>query len=119
MAVDLVSEISKVRANSVQIESRPSSDYTVNNGIKEVGKESEKRLVSEEQYIKFIEEANKKLIGPDTRLEFSIHKGTHEVVVKIINEETNEIIKEIPPEKLLDLVAKIWEIVGLFVDKRI
>jgi flagellar protein FlaG len=40
-------------------------------------------------------------------------------MVKVIDDETKEVIKEIPPEKLLDLVATIWQIVGLFVDKYI
>jgi len=40
-------------------------------------------------------------------------------MVKVVDDETKEVIKEIPPEKLLDLVATIWQIVGLFVDKYI
>ncbi|MDD2574742.1 MAG: flagellar protein FlaG, partial [Firmicutes bacterium] len=30
-----------------------------------------------------------------------------------------EIIREIPPEKILDMVAKIWELAGLMVDRKI
>ena len=29
-------------------------------------------------------------------------------MVKLIDNETDEVIKEIPPEKILDLVASIW-----------
>ena len=31
---------------------------------------------------------------------------------------TNEIIREIPPEKILDMVAKMWDTAGLIVDER-
>lgn len=54
----------------------------------------------------------------DTRFEFSIHEGTEAVMVKVIDTETDEIIREIPPEKILDMVAKMWELAGILVDKR-
>ncbi|MDD4707168.1 MAG: flagellar protein FlaG, partial [Firmicutes bacterium] len=41
------------------------------------------------------------------------------IMVKVINDETDEIIREIPPEKILDMVAKIWELAGLMVDRKI
>ncbi|WP_238988834.1 flagellar protein FlaG [Calorimonas adulescens] len=119
MGVSMIKELSSANVRStMQIESQ-GNDCQACNYMERNDGQGERQLVSEEQYIKFIEDANKKLVGPDTRLEFSIHEGTHKIVVKIINEETNEVIKEIPPEKILDLVAKIWEIVGLFVDKKI
>ena len=40
-------------------------------------------------------------------------------MVKVINEETGEIIREIPPEKILDMVAKMWELAGILVDRKI
>ncbi len=39
-------------------------------------------------------------------------------MVKLIDKETDEVVKEIPPEKILDLVASIWDLVGILVDER-
>ena len=39
-------------------------------------------------------------------------------MVKVIDEGTDEIIREIPPEQILNMVAKMWELAGLLVDKR-
>ena len=39
-------------------------------------------------------------------------------MVKVIDIETEEIVREIPSEKILDLVAMIWEMTGLIVDER-
>jgi flagellar protein FlaG len=39
-------------------------------------------------------------------------------VIKIINTKTEEIIAEIPPEKILDMIAQLWEMAGLLVDKK-
>ena len=32
--------------------------------------------------------------------------------------ETKEVIKELPPEKTLDMIAKAWELAGLLVDEK-
>ncbi len=54
----------------------------------------------------------------DRGLEFSIHEDTNRVIVKVINRQTHEVIKEIPPEQLLDMIARIWEMIGLLVDEK-
>ena len=54
----------------------------------------------------------------DNRFEFKIHERTGRIMVKLVNKETDEIVKEIPPEKILDLVASIWDLVGILVDER-
>lgn len=81
--------------------------------------EEEELSIGEQKFIEAIERANKSLRGVDKRFEFSIHEGTKKIMVKVINEETNEVIKEIPPEKILDLVAQIWELAGILVDRKI
>lgn len=52
------------------------------------------------------------------RIEFSIHEKTGDIIVKVYDAETNEIVREIPPEKIKDLVANILERAGLLMDKR-
>lgn len=79
---------------------------------------SDKKELDEDTLIKMINQANKAFEAKYTRLEFSIHKETHEIVVKVYDKETNELIREIPPEKILDIIAKLWELAGIFVDER-
>lgn len=62
--------------------------------------------------------ANKLLFKNNTHLKFQIHEKTKEVMVKIVNDESGEVVKEIPPEKMLDMVAKLWEIAGILIDER-
>jgi len=40
-------------------------------------------------------------------------------MIKVINSETDEVIREIPPEKILDLIAKLWELAGIIVDEKV
>lgn len=74
--------------------------------------------VSEKTILEAIERANNSYTGVNTRFEFSIHEKTKQIMVKVIDEQSNEVIRQIPPEKILDIIAGIWETAGLFVDER-
>jgi len=49
---------------------------------------------------------------------FGIHEDTNRVTIKLVDKETKEVIKELPPEKTLDMIAKAWELAGLLVDEK-
>lgn len=74
--------------------------------------------VSERVVLEAIQKANKAISGGNRRFEFSIHEKTNEIVVKVFDSDTNELIREIPNEKVLDMVAKICEMAGILVDER-
>ncbi len=40
------------------------------------------------------------------------------VTIKVVDKQTKEILKEYPPEKTLDMIAKVWELAGLLVDEK-
>lgn len=69
------------------------------------------------EVIQAIEKANKHIRSYDRKLEFSIHEATKKIMVKVINTEDDSIIREIPSEKVLDMVAHLWEVAGLLVDE--
>ena len=71
---------------------------------------------TQEQIRKTVAEINKNAQG--TEAVFGIHDATNRVTIKIVNKETKEVIKELPPEKTLDMIAKAWEIAGLLVDEK-
>lgn len=50
---------------------------------------------------------------------FGIHEATRRITIKIVDKETQEIIKEIPPEKNLDLLAKRMELAGVLMDEKL
>jgi flagellar protein FlaG len=80
--------------------------------------EKETLSISEKAFIEAIEKANKALTGAETQFEFSIHEKTKEIMVKVIDINTREVIREIPPEKILDMVATMLEMAGIIVDER-
>jgi len=46
-------------------------------------------------------------------LQFSVHEDSGEIMVTVREESTGEVIREIPPSEMLDLAARIDEMVGL------
>lgn len=53
------------------------------------------------------------------RLQFRIHEQTDRLIVRVVDKETEEVIREIPPERILDLVASIEAFLGLLFDERV
>lgn len=74
--------------------------------------------VTEHSLIEAIEKANRVTVNHNTRAEFSVHAATKDIMVKIIDSDTNEVIREFPPKKFLDLIAKLWDLAGIVVDER-
>ena len=62
---------------------------------------------------------NEHMISRNMSMRFYIHEATNEVVVKIIDNNSHEVIKEIPSSEMLDLKGRIDEMVGLLLDKKI
>ncbi|PZM90497.1 MAG: flagellar biosynthesis protein FlaG, partial [Actinobacteria bacterium] len=50
-------------------------------------------------------------------LRFRLHEDTDRLIVQVLDAETLEVIREIPPEELLDLASRIHEMIGLFIDE--
>jgi flagellar protein FlaG len=74
--------------------------------------------MDEKQLLEFIEKTNKAFEGTSCSFRYAVHDVTKQIMVKVIDRETQEVIKEFPPEKILDMVAKMWEVAGILVDER-
>lgn len=65
-------------------------------------------------------DAIKKALEADggTKAVFGFHEDPHRVMIKFVDKETNKVIREIPSEKFLDYISKVWEQAGLLVDEK-
>ena len=106
----------------IQVTQKP----TLENFAREMKKitNQEEKLVAgkldREYWLQHYDELLKKLnLTVDIfNLEFrrEIHQGTGEIMVSIINKETGEVLRQVPPEKILDMVAEMLKHLGLAVD---
>lgn len=60
----------------------------------------------------------RKILNDNTVAEFSYNEPTKRIAIKIKDKDTDEVIKEIPSEKALEMLAKAWELAGILVDER-
>lgn len=67
---------------------------------------------------KMIAEMNRKINNSNEEAVFGVHEKTNRIMIKILNKDTKEVIKEFPPEKTLDMIASIWEMAGILVDEK-
>lgn len=54
-----------------------------------------------------------------TSLRIQVHPGTGDFMVKVISEEDGRTIREIPPEEILNLAARMEEMMGLLYDEKV
>ena len=71
----------------------------------------------EEAFINAIEKANHITSGT-AECQFSVHKDTKQIMLKLVDSTTKEVIREIPAEKILDMVANMCKLAGVFVDEK-
>ena len=136
MALEPINSIMTVQAQTIQpkpVSTKPSVEYTdvslaadtpkVDNTTRVVENTNEKsdsrskdKEPSNETLHKAIEKINKQMTNSEAV--FGFHDKTNRVTIKIIDKETKEVIKELPPEKTLDLIAKAWELAGILVDEK-
>jgi len=79
----------------------------------------EQRKVSSEEIQKIIEEIKKKLDYLNKYLKIEIDKELEIPVVKIIERDTNKVIRQIPPEYLLELMKRIDQMLGILLSERV
>ena len=112
--------VSMAKGTTIDVKSSASerdavtSEASVENGSRIAVREDGQ--ASNEQIRQSVEKINKSVSNGEAI--FGIHDATNRVMIKIVDKETKEVIKEFPPEKTLDMIAKVWEMAGIMVDEK-
>ena len=101
--VPSLSEVQKVQA-AKEVEKRAEE-------LKNIETVNDTRLTRAdvEEMVEALEELTQTL---QTKLNFSINEGTNDIVVKVLDKDTDEVIKQFPPEELLELQEKMQDLTG-------
>ncbi|OIK11424.1 flagellar protein FlaG [Bacillus sp. MUM 13] len=75
--------------------------------------------VKKEKVEEVVDSLNQFLEPTHTSLKFKLHEKLNEYYVSVIDDKTQETIREIPSKKLLDFYAAMTDFVGIMVDKKI
>lgn len=128
--------VKKVESSDTTESSRTSMDFGEDGIVSEISKdirvirqtddsaaedgsnEGNQKQPSNETMKQTISDINKRLTN-NTECVFGVHDKTNRVMIQIVDKDTKEVIKELPPEKTLDMIAKAWELAGILVDEKL
>lgn len=97
---------------TVFVDSAGKTDTEGEGGKQQSGEASQKQLKEA------VKDLHKKLDNSNNEVMFGVHEATKRVTIKIVDKDTKEVVKEFPPEKTLDMIAKVWEMAGILVDEK-
>ncbi len=73
---------------------------------------------SEKEIKNAVNKINRFLEGEGTHLQYEKHDILNQMIIKVVDNNTNVVIEEIPSKKILDMVAKMCEMAGILMDKK-
>ena len=79
----------------------------------------ESKKVAQSTIDSTMSDINSKIKMSNTQLQYSVDEDTQRISIKVIDQDTDKVIREIPPEETLEAIKKIWEIAGIIVDKKL
>lgn len=91
---------------------------TVTNSIKIDQNDSQQKRITEKDVKSATDKLNKLLEGKSTHVEYDFIGKSRTMSVKIIDDKTQDVIKEIPPKKIIEMIDKLCELAGIMVDEK-
>lgn len=76
-----------------------------------------KQEISEINIHDLAETLNSAAKSINRRMAFSVNEKTNRVIIKVINTENNEVIREIPAKEMIRVYEHIHDMIGMFVDE--
>lgn len=105
--------------DGVKINQTNSNDNTGSAGQPQAKYPNQPDPKQKEKLNEVIKGLNEFLQPAHTSIQFKLHERLNEYYVTIVDDNTHEVVKEIPAKKLLDIYADMEEHLGILVDKKI
>ncbi len=123
----MISSLSSNTSGSYIYETIKTKIDTIDSGSQTAAEENaaqvpvqeESQTIPKDKMEGVVEGLNKYLKQSNTALKFQYHEKLQEYYVTLVDEKTKEVVREIPPKKMLDFYAAMNEFLGLIVDKKI
>ena len=123
MPVQPAIEVQPIESDGIEIQELhqdavPAVEHKAQQQNEQAKEKTEQEIEAENERIKkAIGNLNKKLDN-NTEAVFGVHEKTNRVTIKMVDKESKKVVKEFPPDKTLDMIAKVWELAGIMVDEK-
>lgn len=115
----------RISSNAFSASQSTTANYKQNTTVdstnsSQIDKSTDIKITKNQDHtLKELEKAIRAIQGPQKQLEVSMHDKTHTIMIKVMDKDTGELIREVPPEKILDLAARMMEINGILLDEKV
>ena len=75
------------------------------------------QTIDQEKLRKIVEQLKQNL--PNTEPKFGVHEETNKMMIKLVDKDTQKVVREYPLEKTLDQLAKNLELAGVMIDQKL
>ncbi len=116
-AAGTTSKAADIDVETARVQEAPAAEQAAEEVSDDVSVAQGNSKTVNEEIRKKVENINKNMLLNSEAI-FGIHDETNRVTIKIVDKDSKKVIKEIPPEKTLDMLAKIWEMAGILVDEK-
>lgn len=116
--------LNKLKDSTFRPEVQRLGDVETDNKIleKQAKAQGKPRAAADKPYMEELEgavmQANETADAFNLGLRFKLHEATDRIMVQVVNIADNEVVKEIPPERILNLMGQIQEMIGVLLDEK-
>ncbi|WP_313892550.1 flagellar protein FlaG [Psychrobacillus sp.] len=101
----------------------PKTTSVTENSLKQMmraeQKANEKESFPKEKVQKAVDSLNEFMTLQNHNSKFVMHEGLERYFVQVVDSQTDEVIREVPPRKLLDAFYTMQKFLGMIVDEKI
>ncbi len=94
-------------------------DVSINISASNQTKEAEQETLTAQQLDKVAQQLQDFVGDMNRGLQFSVDKNSGRDVIKVVDKESGDLIKQYPSEEVLSLVAKLSEAAGALIDEKV
>lgn len=121
----------QAQSNDIAVASQPKPEAvgevtkanTIENSLKQImqseQKANEKEVIPKEKVQKAVDALNEFMTVQNRNSKFVMHDGLERYYVEVVDADTEEVIREVPPRKLLDAFYSMQKFLGMIVDEKI
>lgn len=107
---------SNIVKHTTQHQESKQPEYTTKNAQ---NPQSDEQKLSKDKLQQAVDSVNELFEISHNTSKFVMHEGLDRYYVQLIDKESKEVVKEIPPKKLLDAFYEMQKLVGMVVDEKI
>jgi len=115
-------DLPKLGKSGVKETDQKAADVFVKNTIQADQEQAKAEPFTKDQAEKIVDNINNMVKMFSGKIEFKVHEETDRVMIRVVDNQTKELIREIPPENVLNANAKFREVlhlVGFMMDEKV